>query len=43
MSKLGGEEVNRFQWLSHSTSTKEFLKKSLGEKTNWAILVGSVL
>ena len=27
MSKLGGEEVNRFQWLSHSTSTKEFLKR----------------
>ena len=27
MSKLGGEEVKRFHWSSHSTSTREFLKE----------------
>jgi len=24
VSKLGGEEVKRFHWSSHSTSTREF-------------------
>ena len=27
MSKLGGEDVKRFHWSSHSTRTGEFLKK----------------
>ena len=38
MSKLGGEDVKRFHWSSHSTKTSEFLKE-VGEKPNEAILV----